>query len=99
MVRKLCDNYEIDENMSQKILDMIGWDFVFIVDDSGSMDRSVKEGEEAGKRVKVVIEFGCALDPDEVCFLFLNMNRGRYRVNLDHVTSYEQVKGFFRADH
>jgi len=77
----------------QDLQSLVGWDFVLICDDSGSMNQRTEHGtrwQELKQNVELLVDMCGALDPDGADVLFLNRKGKR------GVKTLEQVQKLFR---
>lgn len=77
----------------QDLQSLVGWDFVLICDDSGSMNKRTEHGtrwQELKQNVELLVDMCGALDPDGADVLFLNRKGKR------GVKTLEQVQKLFR---
>ncbi|UJR31198.1 hypothetical protein I4U23_018703 [Adineta vaga] len=96
----LVDRYEINRTFATRLRALDGYEIVFIVDDSGSMntplgdvsnpyDQSPRRWDELRQTVSIVVDIASVFDPDGVDVFFLN------REPLRHVKSSEELIPIF----
>lgn len=96
----LIDRYEINREFARRLRALQGYEIVFIVDDSGSMntplgdlpgpfDHVPTRWDELRQTVSIVVDLASIFDPDGVDIFFLN------REPLRHVTHSEQLHSAF----
>ncbi|UJR11809.1 hypothetical protein I4U23_015989 [Adineta vaga] len=98
--QRFARRYEINNEFAMKLRGLEGYEFVFICDDSGSMNTPLGDTMHPHKNqltrwdgmkqiVSIVVDLASALDPDGVDIYFLN------REPLFHVRSSEELVNIF----
>ncbi|CAF1280549.1 unnamed protein product [Adineta ricciae] len=96
----LVDRYEINRTFATRLRALDGYEIVFIVDDSGSMntplgdasnpyEQTPRRWDELRQTVSIVVDIASVFDPDGVDVFFLN------REPLRHVKSSEELVPIF----
>ncbi|CAF0829068.1 unnamed protein product [Rotaria sordida] len=96
----LVNRYEINRNFATRLRALEGYEIVFIVDDSGSMntplgditgpyDRNPTRWDELRQTVSIVADIASVFDPDGIDIFFLN------REPMRHVKSSEELVHIF----
>ncbi|CAF0937588.1 unnamed protein product, partial [Didymodactylos carnosus] len=79
----IINRYEINRDFATRLRNLEGYEIVFIVDDSGSMntplgditgpfDRNPSRWDELKQTVSIVVDIASVMDPDGVDIYFLN---------------------------